>query len=114
LFEGEDHESLVDVLAQELDTSLTPRPELRAHVVHDRNTTLFHLTSDAPVERRRIDDDGHVWPMSIRLGNEPVEESPDFRKMAENLCDADDGEVFGINDGAASGSSHLLAANAEE
>ena len=37
-----------------------------------------------------------------------------FREMAQDLCDADDCEVFGVDDGVASGGAHAVAADAEE
>src|SRR6185437_5142026 len=114
LFEREDHECLVYVLTKKLDTSLAPGPELRAHIIDDRNATFLHLASHAPVECGRIDDDGQVGTMSVRLGNEAAKQSPNFRKMAKDLGDPDDSEVFSINDGAASGSTHLFAADTEE
>ena len=71
-FKRENHQRLVDVLAQQTDAPLTPGPELRTNVVDDWNTTLLHLASHSPVERRRIDNDGEV-----RLAFDPPPRSAD-------------------------------------
>ena len=42
--EGEDHQRLVDVVAQQADASLTPCPELRSNVVDKQNATLLFIS----------------------------------------------------------------------
>ena len=37
-----------------------------------------------------------------------------FRQVAENLSDADDGKVFGIDDGVAARRAHAVAAHAKK
>src|ERR1039457_1341825 len=84
-FEGKDHQRLVDVLAQQLDASLPPRPELRADVVNDRNATLMHLPRHPPIEGRRIDDDGEYRTLCIGRATHIPGEAEDFGQMAAAL-----------------------------
>ncbi len=58
--ERKDHQRLVDIVAQQTDASLTPRPELRRNVIDRGDAALFHLPGNAPVEGRRVDDDCEV------------------------------------------------------
>ena len=113
-FEGEDDERLVDVVADQADASLPPRPELRRDVVDRRDAALFHLAGDAPVECGGVDDDGEVGLAPVGFANQAAIEAEDFRQVAENFGDADDGEIFGVDDGVASGGAHAVAADAEE
>src|SRR5713226_5279412 len=114
LFEGKDHQRLVDVLAQQLHSSLPPRPELRTHVVHDRDAALAHLARDAPVEGGGVDDDREFWLFVVDGADEFSKESIDFWEMAEDFGDADDGEVLGVDDNLATGSAHAVATRAKE
>jgi len=50
----------------------------------------------------------------IGFCDELVEQSPDFRKMADYLGDADDGEIFGIDHRFAADSPHAFSAYAKE
>src|ERR1700680_2759131 len=85
LFEGKNHQSLVDILAQQSNPPLPPSPELRTNVIHDRNTALPHLPSHPPVESRRIDHDGQPWTASISFRNQLVKQTIDLRQMADDL-----------------------------
>src|SRR5882724_5165941 len=98
LLEGKDHKCLVDVLAEQLHSSLPPRPELRTDVVHHRNAALAHLAGHTPIKCGRVDDDGERWFSFVGGADEFAEESVDFWEMAEDLGDADNGEEIGIND----------------
>src|SRR5271170_6811968 len=60
LLEGKNYESFADVIADEADASLAPRPELWCNVIDRRDAAPFHLAGNAPVERRGIDDNGEV------------------------------------------------------
>src|SRR5207245_1774496 len=101
-------------VAQKPHAPLAPSPELRTYVIHDRNSALFHLPRDTPVERRRIDHNREIGLAPVYFGNQFVEQSPDFRQMTQNFSDADDGKVFGIDCGLTPGGAHLVAAHAEE
>src|SRR5271165_4662026 len=114
LFEGEDHERFVDVVAEQADASLAPRPELRGYVVDGGDAALFHLAGYAPVEGRRIDDDGEVGLAVVGFGNEMFVQAVDFREVAEDFGDADYGQVFCVDDGVAPGGAHAVSADAEE
>src|SRR5580658_4007808 len=113
-FEGENHQSFVDVFAQQSYPPLPPRPELRANVVHDRNPALVHLASNPPVERRRINDDGEIRSTLIRFGDQLVKQAIDLRQMADNFGNADDRKVFRIDDNVAPSSPHALPASTKK
>src|SRR5579863_8061280 len=113
-FEGKDHERFVDIVADEPHPPLPPRPELRRNVVDGGNAALFHLPRHTPVEGRRVDDDGEVGAAAVGFADQAPKKSPDFRQMAENFRDANDGQVFGVDDSVASGGAHATPANAEE
>src|SRR5580698_9859028 len=102
-FEGEDDQRFVDVVADEANAPLTPCPELRRDVIDRWDAAFFHLAGDAPVEGRRIDDNGEIRLAAVGFADQVLKESPDLWQMAENFGDADDGEVFGVDDGVASG-----------
>ena len=53
------------------------------------------------------------WPLLVRRANQFPIEAKNLRQMAENLSDADDGKVFGIDDNLASSSPHALPARAK-
>src|ERR1700687_1222808 len=61
LLKRKNHQSLVDVVAQQAHASLSPCPELRRHVIDRGNDAPFHLPGNPPVECRRIDNDGKIW-----------------------------------------------------
>src|SRR5207302_7087804 len=113
-FKRKYHQGLGHIFSQKSHTSLTPRPELRAHVIHNGNAALVHLPRHTPVESGRINDDGEVWPAAIGFKNQLVKQAPNFGKMAKDFCDSDDGKLLGIDDGVASGGAHALSANPEE
>src|SRR5208282_6244866 len=94
LFEWENHQSLIDIIAQQPHTPLPPRPKLRRNVIDNGNATLFHLPRNPPVECRRIDHDGQIRLASGCFGNEMFVEPVDLWQMAENFCDADDREIL--------------------
>ena len=50
----------------------------------------------------------------IGVGDQFMKESVDLWQMTEDFGDADDGEIFGVDDDVASGGAHLLSADAEE
>ena len=113
-FEGKNYQRFVDVLAQQLDAPLPPRPELRADVVNHRNAALAHLPRHAPVEGRSVDDDGHRWALLIDRAKQFPIQPKNLRQTAKNLSDADDGKVFRINNDLASRRPHALPARAEK
>ena len=114
LFEGKDHERFGDVFAEQADPSLAPRPELRGDVIDRGDAALFHLAGDPPVEGGSIDDDGEIGFALAGLGDQSAEESPDSGEVGEDFGDANDGEVFHVDDRIASGGAHFVSAGAEE
>src|SRR5579864_1668824 len=113
-FKRENNEGLVDVIAEEAYASLAPGPELRRNVVDRGDAAAFHLAGDAPVESGRIDKDGEVRLAAVGFADQALVESQNFGEVTENLGDADDRQVFGIDDGVAPGGAHPVTANAEE
>ena len=113
-FERKNHQCLVDILAQQLDASLPPRPELRADIVNNGNPVPPHLSCHPPVERRSVDDHGQCWSLLVCRSNQFFVESENFRKMAENFSDADHRQVLGVDHNLASSGPHAFSASAEE
>src|SRR5208282_4255682 len=113
-FEGKNHQRLVDILAQQLDASLPPRPKLWADVVNHSNAAPAHLPRHAPIEGRCVDDDGKRRTLLIGRTDQFSIEPKNLRQTAKNLSDADDREVFRIDNYFASSSPHALPARAEK
>ena len=79
LFEREDDKRFIDVIAQQAHAPLPPRPELWRDIVHGGNAALLHLPGNAPVERRRVDDDGEIGLAPVRFAQQVPVQSEDFR-----------------------------------
>ena len=73
LFEGENHQCFRNIFPQQADAPLAPRPELRAHVINNRDSAFVHLPGYTPVERGRINDDGKVGFSPVGFGDQLVE-----------------------------------------
>src|SRR5580704_11487547 len=113
-FEWKYHQSFVDVVADQADASLTPCPELRRDIVDHWDAALLHLPRYAPVEGRRVDDDGEIGLALVGFFDQMSKQAVDLRQMTENFGDADDGEVFRVDDRVAAGGAHAVSADAEE
>ncbi len=113
-FKGKDHQRFVDVVADEAHASLAPCPELRCDVVDHRNAALLHLPGYAPVEGRRVDHDGEIGLALIGFFDQTPKQAIDFWQVAEDFGDADDGEIFRVDDRVAAGGTHAVSADAEE
>src|ERR1700687_1309542 len=114
LLKGKDHQGFVDVVAQPAHASLSPGPELRRHVIDRRNAALLHLPGDTPVECRGINNNGQIRLALVRLFNQMPIEPENLRQMAENLGDADDRKILGVDDRLAASSPHTISAHTEE
>ena len=114
LLEREDDERLVHVLAQQLDSSLSPRPELGANVIHHRNAASAHLPRDAPVERRRVNHHRQIRPPFIGRAQQLLIEAENLRQMADDFRDADHRQILRVDNDLAAGSAHSLAARAKK
>ena len=121
-FKGKNNQRLVHVFAQKFDSSLPPSPELGTDVINNGNPAATHLPRflpmlaevGAPVERRSVDDDGNRgMPLICRANQVPIEPE-NFRKMADDLGDANHGQVPGVDEDVASGRTHEFAAGTEE
>src|SRR6266576_1781232 len=113
-FKRKDNQRFVDVVAKQADASLAPRPELWSDIINRRDAALFHLTGNAPVEGGRVDHDGEVGLAAVGFANQVVVEPENFREVAQDLSDADDREIFGVDHGVAAGSAHAVRADTEE
>src|SRR5579862_2306782 len=113
-FKRKNHQRFGDVIAQQANASLSPRPKLGGNVIGHGNSALVHFAGDAPIESGRVDDDGEVGFAAVSFGDELVKQSPDFREVSEDFGDADDGEVGAVNDGVASRGAHARAADSEK
>jgi hypothetical protein len=113
-FKRKDDQRFVDVLAEEADSPLAPRPELRSHVVDHGNAALLHLPGHAPVEGRRVDHDGEAGFPLVGFGDQMPVPAIDLWQVAEDFGDANDGEVFRIDYGVAARGAHALSADTEE
>src|ERR1700687_525082 len=114
LFKRENHQSLVDVVAQQAHASLSPSPELRRHIIDRGNPALFHLARDTPVECRGINNDGEVGLAFVRFFKQMPIEPENLWQMAENLGDANDRQILRVDDSVAAGSPHTISAHAKE
>src|SRR5207244_12361437 len=103
---GEINHYFVDEVSKKPHATLRRCPELRAHIVDDRNSPLLHLARDAPVKCGGINDDGEIGPAAIGFNNQLAKQAPNFGKMTEDFCDSDDGKLLGIDDGVASSGAH--------
>src|SRR5580692_11390855 len=81
-FKGKDHQRFVDIVADKADASLAPGPELRRNVVDHGNATLLHLPSYAPVERRRVNDDGNIGLALVCFVDQMMKQAVDLGQMS--------------------------------
>src|ERR1700733_7353614 len=110
LLEGKNHQRFIDVISQQPQSSLPPRPELRSDVVHRGYASFFHFAGDPPVKGRRINDDGEVRLAFIGFLDQVVEQAVDLWQVAEDFRDADDRQIFGVGHRLASGGAHAVPA----
>src|SRR5208282_5429490 len=113
-FKGKNDQRLVDILAQKFDPSLPPRPELRADVINDWNPAPAHLPRHAPVKGWSVDNDSERRALLIGRANQLLIESKNLRQVADDFGDADNGQVFCVDDDLAACRAHPLSARPEE
>src|ERR1700693_3189806 len=113
-FKRKNHQRFIDVVAQQTHAPVAPCPELRRNVIHRRNAAPLHLPCHAPVEGRRVDDDGEIRLALVGFFDQVLIKTVDLWQMAEDFGDADDREVFRVDQGVAASSAHALSADAEE
>src|SRR5579862_3954286 len=113
-FKRKNHQSFRDVFTQQADASLPPCPELGAYVVDDRNSAFAHLTSYAPVEGGRVDDDGEIGMAFVSFRDHTAEASVDIWQVADDFGDSDHCQISCVYDGIAACSAHAVPASAEK
>ncbi len=74
----------------------------------------MHLPSYTPVESGRIDNNGEIGPAFVGFGNQLEKEAPDLWQMTEYLQDSNHGELSGVDNGLAAGSTHAISASTEK
>src|SRR5579862_7349808 len=114
LLEGKNHQSLVDVVTDQPHATLPPRPELRGDIVDRRDAAPLHLPRDAPVERRGIDDDSQIRLALVGFRDQSSIEPENLWQMTEDLRDADDSQVFRVDNGVAACGAHAVSTDAEK
>src|SRR5438132_9709142 len=113
-FKGKDDQRLCDIFAQESNPRLAPRPKLWANVIDDGNTPFVHLPGDPPVESGRVDDDGQISAAAVSFSDQAMKEAVDLANVAEDLGDADYGELLGVHNRVASNGAHALATDTKK
>src|SRR5215472_8552085 len=69
LFEWKDHKHLSDILANQLDTRLSPCPQLRTDVIDHRNSTLVEFAREPEIEVRKVDENRRIRLSSVCFGD---------------------------------------------
>src|SRR5712675_1794444 len=87
-----DEHSIRD-FANRLDPSWTPRPDLRADVIDDRNAELFAVAGEADVEAKVVDDDQNPRPIGPGRGNESPFRRCKRRHLGDELGETRDGQA---------------------
>jgi len=72
------------------------------------------LSRNSPIECRRINDYGQIRFAPVSFFNQVMKQPPNSGKMTQNFSDADNREIFRIDDRVAPGRSHPVATNAED
>ena len=112
--EREDDQHLADILPHPFDASPLPRPQLRAHVINDRHAALVHFAGEPQIEVGEVDEDGSIGTTLFGLAHYLAKTAIDGRNVLHDLDDADFGDLAGVHQQLAAGSTHLLSADAEE
>ena len=99
LFERENAEQRVDDPPHCLHPSAPPRPYLRRDQIDHRNTLAFEPGGDPEVEIRRIGQNREGRFAGDTFRDQLPVAHPDAGKVAQYFDQADDGEVFGPDDG---------------
>src|SRR5205085_8433538 len=85
LLEGKDDEHAIGDLANRLQPAGTPRPDLRADVIHDRDAEAPHLAREREVEVWKVDDDERVRTVAAGRREQPAERRPRARNFHDRL-----------------------------
>ena len=91
-----------------------PGPDLGGDQVVDRDVAAVELGGDAEVKIGRIGDDGEDGAAAGGFAEELAVFAVDFRNVADDLDEADDAELGGIDDGFDAGGLHAGSGAAEE
>src|SRR5712671_1216670 len=110
LFEGEDAEGLRESATDDAYAPGAPGPELRADVVDVLNAAAFEFAGEAQVEAGEIGQDGEGRLAALGFTDEATHGAYKGRETAQDLGDADNGELGAVGD---AGGAHLRAAHAE-
>ena len=94
LFERQQTQDEIDGRTDRSHASLPPRPHLRAHVLDDRNASLFQLRRQAQIEFLGIDADVHVGPLRCQPLEQLTPDAQQSRQMREDLDQAHDRQAL--------------------
>ena len=97
LLEGKDHNHLADIFADLLHPAGTPRPDLRAYKVKNRDTRFVKLTGQTQVEVRKINEDGGIGPTLFSFSHKLVEFFPNLREMSKDFSQAHHRHFIGMD-----------------
>src|SRR5262245_60970184 len=114
LLEGKDHDHLADVHLDLLHAPATPRPDLRADKIENRNTEAVELARQTEVEVREVDEHGCVGLAPCSFCDHALESPADIRQMLNDFRQSNDRDVSRVDQQLATGSMHLVSAHAEE
>ena len=96
LFEREDDQHVIHGLADRVQPSAPPGPDLRRDVVDDAHSSAAEVAREPEVEVGIVDEHGHVGELPVDLGQYAVEHPPQRPQMRDDLQQADDGQVLDV------------------
>ena len=114
VLEGEDHEHTIDLRLHRLHPSGTPRPQLRADVVDDRDAEPAHRGHEPEIEVGKIDRDEDVRSPRPRFVGEAPEHRVRARQDAERLGETGHRHAAEIADEPRPGGAKPVAAESED
>ena len=83
--ERKDDQHQIGELTDRLEPLRTPRPDLRADVVHHRNPERFDAPRQPEIEIRKVDDDERVRTVRAGPGDQPAERGVGARNLPDGL-----------------------------
>ena len=112
--ERKDDEDTIGELSNRGEPTRPPRPDLRADVVHDRDTEAPDASRQPEVEIRKIDDDQGIRALVAGGGGQRAERRERSRQLGDGLGQPGDGEPAIIRDQPSACRGELRPAEAEQ
>jgi hypothetical protein len=104
----------IDRSADRPHAPLTPRPDLRADVLHGADPLRLQARRDPQVELLGIDADVDVGPLREHAREQVAADAQQTRQVRQDLEQAHYGEILGTLPGFAAGCKHARPGNACE